>query len=155
MVVLDFKSVGERANAKKFQPEPNQVPLGIKTPLRLGTKNDGIFSMHFNVGDLIQDNYRNLLLTNHGERLGRYDFGANLQELSMELGQENFDAQAISRISIATSKYMPFIEPRTFESTLKPNKNSNVDRVDILITYDVPRLEITKKMIQVSIFAGG
>jgi phage baseplate assembly protein W len=155
MVIRDFKSVGEKSSANKFKAKQNEIPIGIKTPLRYGSANDGIFSMHFDVASQIQDNLRNLLLTNHGERLGQYNFGANLRELSLELSQEAFDFEAITRVRTAISKFMPVIEPRTFESNLFIGMENSTDRVDIKITYDVPRLEITGKVMQVTIFAGG
>lgn len=155
MAVIEFKSVGERFDAKKFVPETNEIPIGIKTPLRFGTKNDGIFAMHFDAADQIRDNFRNLLLTNHGERLGLYNFGANLRSLSFELGQDTFDVQAITNIQTAINRFMSFIEPRTFESKLLPSGNANVDRVDISIVYDVPRLGISNQKIIVTISVGG
>lgn len=155
MTVIDFKSVGDRASAQKFQPSVNETPLGIKTPLRYGSQNDGIFAMHFNIADQVQDNFRNLLLTNHGERLGLYDFGANLRQLSLEHGHESFDTEAILRIKTAIDKYMPFINPRTFESKSLPSKSGMAERVNITITYDIDRLGIIGKEIMVSIFVRG
>lgn len=155
MAVIDFKSVGDRADALKFQPVVNEAPIGIKTPLRPGTQNDGIFAMHFDIEDQIQDNLRNLLLTNHGERLGLYDFGSNLKSLSFEHGQDAFDAEAVVLIKAAIDKYMPFLSPRTFESNPLAGKNGLIERVNITITYDVPRLGIIGKKIMVSIFVRG
>jgi len=155
VAVIDFKSVGERSSASKFQPIANETPIGIKTPLRFGNKNDGIFAMHFNIADQIQDNFRNLLLTNHGDRLGRYDFGANIKELCFEHNHDTFDAEAILRIRDAVNKYMPFIEPATFESKPTAGLNGIIERVDITITYDVPRLKIVGKEIVVTIFVRG
>lgn len=155
MVVIDFKSVGELSSAKKFQPVENEVPIGIKTPLRLGTRNDGIFAMHFSVADQIHDNFKNLILTNHGERVGSYDFGANLSELSFEHGQETFDTEAITRIRTATNKYMPFMELKTFESRFGRDGVNGERRVIIEIVYGVPRLGISNKRVQVKIIVGG
>lgn len=155
MVVIDFKSVGEKSSANKFQPVENQSPIGIKTPMRLGTQNDGIFAMHFNIADQIQDNFRNLLLTNHGERLGAYDFGANLRPLSFEHGQDQFDSEATVRIRTAVDKWMPFINLRTFESKALPSKNGIIERVNITIVYDVARLGVIGKEMLVSIFVRG
>lgn len=155
MGVIDFKSVGERAASKRFQTEQNTIPIGIKTPLQFGTQSDGIFSMHFNIADQIQDNFRNLLLTNHGERLGLFDFGANLRELTMEHGSDAFDGEAIVRIKRAIDKYMPFISPRIFESKIQPSRSGHAEQVDIKIVYDVPRLGIVGKEILVSLFVRG
>ena len=72
-MAITFKSVGELSTDRKFTTTPVQNPIGIKTPLSLGQDADGIFSMHFKLEDQIQDNFRNLLLTNNGERLGLFD----------------------------------------------------------------------------------
>lgn len=156
MTVIEFKSVGEAATLAKFQPVINEIPIGIKTPFRLGIDNDGIFAMHLRLSDQIQDNFRNLLLTNHGERVGRYDFGANLSELSYELGKAEFDSEAIRRIRTAISKFMPFLDPRTFESEiLGEDVRNGVGQAKMRIVYDVPRLGITAKSIEIVIFVGG
>ena len=39
-------------------------------------------------------NFRNMLMTNHGERLGRFDYGANLLPLAFELATEDGDEEA-------------------------------------------------------------
>lgn len=156
MAAIDFKSVGERADAPRFRSVTNETPIGIKTPLRFGFQNDGIFAMHFRLSDQIHDNFKNLLLSNHGDRLGLYDFGANLRELTLEYGKDSFDVDAIVRIRTAVAKYMPFLEPRTFESFVDPRETSNaIAKVRIRISYDVPRLGITGKAIEVELYVGG
>lgn len=155
MAAVDFNSVGDRASSKKLQPVPNTVPIGIKTPLRFGVGSDGLFAMNFNIADQVQDNLRNLLLTNHGERLGLFDFGADLNELSMERGQDEFDAEAITRIRTAINAYMPFVIPRTLESQQVAGASGIVGLVNITMTYDVPRLGIMGRVIQVSIYTRG
>ena len=154
-MVIEFKSVGEPTTARRLQPVVNEIPIGIKTPLRLGDQNDGIFSMHFNLAKQIHDNFRNLLLTNHGERLGQFNFGANLRELSLELGRDDFDSEAVIRIRGAINSFMPFIEPKTFESSVITDDLTSIGKVLIKITYDVPRLNIANKGIGVIIFVGG
>ena len=42
--------------------------------------------MHMSMADQVSDNFRNMIMTNHGERLCLYDFGADLDELIHELG---------------------------------------------------------------------
>lgn len=155
MATIDFKSVGEKSSSKKFASVENTQPIGIKTPLRYGTQNDGIFAMHYNASDQIQDNLKNLLLTNHGERLGLYDFGANLRELSLEHGRDAFDTEAVTRIKAAVDKYMPFINLRTFESNPTAGLSGMVERVDIKIVYDVLRLGIIEKEIVTTIYVRG
>lgn len=155
MAILDFKSAGESSSLQKFKVVENTEPIGFITPLRFGTQNDGLFGMHFDIGNQIQDNFRNLLLTNHGERLGMFNFGANLRELTMEHGREAFDSEAITRIRDAINRHMPFINPRTFESKQIPGQGGTVERVDIKIVYDVPRLGIVGKEIMITLYVRG
>lgn len=150
-----FKSVGELSTDRKFQTSPNEIPIGIKTPLSLGQKSDGIFSMHFTLSDQIQDNFRNLLLTNHGERLGFYDFGANLRSLAFELAPDQFETEAMRRIKSAVSKYMPYLVLQTFEHSIDHNQNENVAKIRLRIVYDIPRLNVQSKGIELSFFVGG
>lgn len=151
MAVYSFKSAGRTlATQIAEEVEETQIPIGIKTPLRLGLKGEGIFATHDDLEEQIQDNLRNLLLTNWGERLGLYDFGANLRELTTEAAsQDAFDEEAITRIRAAVSKYMPYVEPQTFESVFDHEKNKATGIVRIKISYNVPLLNITDKAIEV------
>ena len=125
MSSISFKSVGDRATDSKFNREIDPLPIGFKTPLRLGTNRSGIFDMHFKIEDQIQDNLKNLLMTNHGERLGLFDFGANLRDLTAErTAKEDFDSEAMLRIKESVAKYMPFVELDSFESSF--NKGMEV-----------------------------
>ncbi len=75
-----FKSSGFRTDDRRFsKPLPTiKQPIGIKTPLESG---DDIFKMHTNPIRQLTDNLRNLIMTNHGERLGIFDCGANLNSV--------------------------------------------------------------------------
>jgi len=152
-----FKSVGDTLSDKKYNRELDTPPVGIKTPLRRGYGRSGIFDMHFNIRDQISDNLKNLLLTNHGERLGLYDFGANLRPLTTELhSQEDFDGEAMSRIRDAVSKYMPFINLDSFESSFKqPPDSESVAQITIRILYSVPQLQVDNAGIEVILYCIG
>lgn len=156
MAEISFKSVGELATDRKFQPKVNELPIGIKTPMQLGQKNDGIFAMHFNIADQIQDNLRNLILTNWGDRLAFYDFGANLNELTLELQSDVFDAEVMTRIKTAVAKWMPYVELQTFDKTNEGRINgSNVAEIRLRIRYAVAKLGITNKAIELTFFLAG
>ena len=111
-----FQSVGELdtdIKANESAAEAENLPIGIKTPLQFGT-DAGLLQMHKTYPDALADNFRNMIMTNHGERLGHYDFGANLAELVFEIGSEDGDIKAMQRIARATKKYMPFINLQKF-----------------------------------------
>ena len=151
-----FKSVGmtnvEVADQRALTGR--DLPIGIKTPVRFAPS-DGLFAMHSDVLANIKDNFKNLLLTNHGERVGLYDFGANIRPLIFDLGKANFDAIAIQRINKAISKYMPFIDPLTFETIDRGMVEQDLATVAIRITYNVPKLNVTEQGIEIILQAGG
>lgn len=152
-----FKSVGQLQEevAEQTALVKNSKPLiGIKTPIQF-TDSGGIFQMHTNLLKTIKDNFKNLLLTNHGERVGLYDFGADLLPLTFDLGTEEFDAKAIKNISTAVKKYMPFIEPSTFEPFTDNFDNRKVAKVGFRITYTVPLITAKEQQIDVILYVGG
>ncbi len=159
--VYDFKSVGEKLEQYKQARRLTTVdmtrqPIGIKTPVELSYGEAGLLAMHYELGDQIKDNFRNMLLTNHGERLGHYDFGANLTELAFELGNENFDTEAMMRIKDTVEKYMPFVILENFEPFRRMMETSNdLAVVGMRVTYSVPAARLTAQQIEVIIYAAG
>lgn len=102
----------------------------------------------------MHDNFRNLVLTNWGERLGLYDFGANLRPLTTELvSSDDFDAQAIERIAGAVQRWMPFITLETFESKIDRLNNRNTAVIKITIIYNIPSLSVFQKALEVTLYA--
>ena len=154
--VYSFKSVG-MTNVETTEQKTitgRTPPIGIKTPIRFASS-DGLFAMHTSALENIKDNFKNLLLTNHGERLGLHDFGANLRPLIFDLGKADFDATAIRQINKALSKYMPFIEPLTFETINDGMVEANQASVRVRITYNIPRLNVQEQGVEIIIQAGG
>ena len=153
-----FRSVGESLEEynTRAQVDATALPIGLKTPLQFSRDNSGLFQMHHTLLHQIKDNLRNLVLTNHGERLGFYDFGADLKNLTFELGAEDADAEAIRRIGVAVAKYMPFIDLKTFEPSSVSNPDTpGMARVNIKITYDVPRIGASNQGLDVVLYYGG
>lgn len=153
MGTFSFKSSGKTQEQQLVEAiNKTVVPIGIKTPLQLGDQ-DGIFAMHTSLVDQIHDNLRNLLLTNWGEHLGIYDFGANLRPLVTEFTtQDDFDAQAIERISQAVSRWMPFVSLEDFLSEIDRTENKNTGVIRITVTYTVPALKTGKRALQVTLY---
>jgi phage baseplate assembly protein W len=159
MAAIDFKSVGEKTQTIiSSSVEVQPTPIGIKTPLRFGNLNGGIFGMYTELRSTINDNLKNLLLTNHGERLVFQDFGANLAPLTLdssEFDKDGFDAEAAMRIKAAVSKYMPFIALETFESRVDHHDNKAGSKIKLRINYAIPRLNVTDQAQEVTLFLGG
>lgn len=157
MAAISFKNVGEKLDEyQSRQTDISPTPIGIATPLRLSTIQQDIFEMHYNLQDQIEDNLRNLVLTNHGERLGLYDFGANLQPILFSLTGASFETECMRRIKAAAKKYLPFIDLETFE-IMTDNRGTSKSLATIAITlaYGIPALGITGKKMSVLLTAGG
>ena len=156
MATYSFKSVGEKAESRKFKSQAEQAPLGVMTPLRFSSGKSGLFEMHYNIQNQIRDNLKNLLLTNKGERLGNFNFGADLHDLAAEkLSKEEFDLEALFRIKNAVSTYMPFIELKEMTSDTKPTGDSSTVIHALNVKYDVPDIKVLDDVVIVNIYCVG
>lgn len=154
MAFLSFRDVG---NLSSYNEAPvstgnNLLPIGFKTPLET---DDGssIFKMHYNLNEQITDNLRNLILTNHGERLAFYDFGANIRPLLTEFANKDaFDGEAMTRIKKAVSKYMPFVELIGYESKIDREENVYTGLINILIIYKSQLANIGETGLEITLY---
>lgn len=153
MATYSFKSVGKTQTQLEDESTARTViPYGIKTPMQLGTK-EGLFAMNYSLEDQFADNLRNLLLTNWGERVGLYQFGANLKPLTTEfVSQDDFDSEAIVRIKDAVEKWMPFIDLEDFSSDVDRMENKNTGIIKVNITYNIPLINVTRKGLQIVLY---
>jgi len=156
-----FKSSGIRSDDRKFVAKQSSVsrPFGIKTPLEVG---DDIFKMHVNPVRQIADNFRNLVMTNHGERIGIHDYGANLNAITFEYSNSpNFKEIVSSSIINATSKFIPSVTISNVEIIKNDVNEKNelnklgLTKVTIKIEYYIPQLSSPKLGIEVDIIVGG
>ena len=155
--VYSFKSVGEEpwAQRERTAQQIKRPPIGIKTPLELSDGDDSFLKMHSDIEDVITDNLKNLILTNRGERLFDYNFGADLKELTFELGNEETDEEAIRRIQRACARYMPYISLNTFEPIKLGAIDESVARIGIRITYTVPSANTRERAVEVILYTVG
>ena len=153
--MYSFKSIGELhvELAERNKKHVKKPPIGIKTPLEFGG-DSGIFKMHTDLGKQIADNLRNLILTNHGERLGNYYFGANLMPLAFRLGETQFDEQAMLQIKDACRKFLPFVQLEGFAPSVETRDTKEVSKIDVLITYRVPRVNSDLRALRVRLYTG-
>lgn len=153
MASYSFKSVGKTQEVIEQETlASSPIPFGIKTPVQLGSV-EGIFAMNYNLADQFSDNLKNLLLTNWGERLGLYNFGANLRPLTTEfVSQDNFDNEAIVRIRDAVGKWMPFIDLESFSSQVDRTESNNTAKINVNITYNIPALNVSGRGLQITLY---
>lgn len=153
MATYSFKSVGRTSTTQANEtPDQSLIPIGIKTPLRPGTT-EGIWAMNFDLADQVHDNLRNLILTNWGERLGNFDFGANLKELTTELVSiDDFEGEAIVRIKDAVGRWMPYVVLQNFVGKTQHEGNQKIGIINFQVTYDIPVLQVQQRALDISLY---
>jgi phage baseplate assembly protein W len=156
-VARDFKSVGVRQadNQQDRTAATMPTPVGIETPLSMGESGEGLLKMHFSLANQIADNLRNLVMTNHGERVGIYDFGANLRPLTMELAQPVWEEEAMIRIKTAVARFMPFVELKTFEAAPQDPTSAGLGRIAIRMTYTVQGVQERERALEIIMSVAG
>ena len=156
-----FKSSGVRKTDHQFTKKgpSSERPIGLKTPLELG---DDLFKMHTSPIRQLSDNFRNLIMTNQGERLGMFNFGANLNSTVFEYSNSpNFEQILAESITSVTQKYIPSITIVDIQSVFvdKIEKNDanrvGLAKVRIRIEYVIPKFRSPKLALEVDLNIGG
>ncbi len=162
MAEISFKSVGLSKDSEYLKQNSfiEPLPIGIVTPIRIGKGRSDLFEMHFDPIAQIGDNLRNLILTNHGERLGRYNYGANLRPLLTELtSKEDWDAEAMRKIVFAVKSSMPEVELDTFNSEFHQvetvSESSGMAQIKMTIKYAIPKFRKMDLAIEVTMLVAG
>lgn len=136
-----ISEINEIGIYKSRSIEMPETPIGIKTPLEKGkhSKGETLFKMHFDISNQIEDNLKNLIMTQKGERLGFPDYGTNLRQIysNNTLSQEEVANIASNEINSVVSKYMPSISLTEFYSSRVSDSNqkenaSNIAGLDMM-----------------------
>lgn len=149
---INIEKVKSNSEKKSLQTTPTQK-VGIKSPLELG--NGDLFKMHTDLLEQITDNLKNLILTNYGERLGLYDFGANLRDVLTEYNsdiQDNYDDIVTDRISSAVEKWMPYVNIGELSITPEKNTINGLAVLAIKLTFTVNGISSNNKELKVRLF---
>ena len=156
-----FKSSGVRKTDHRFTKTApsSERPIGIKTPLESG---DDIFKMHTSPIRQLSDNFRNLIMTNQGERLGMFDFGANLNSIVFEYSNSpNFEQIVSDAIVAVTQKFIPSISITDISSVFIDEAEKNdankvgLAKIRLRIEYMIPKFKSPKLAIEVDLNIGG
>jgi len=152
MATINFKSVGVTSQTQQSQQTTAApLPIGIKTPMSLAK--DSLLEMHYDASDQIADNLKNLLLTNWGERVGHYFFGANLRPLTAEfVNLDNFDSEAVVRIKDAVLRWMPFVDLMDFVSETNRTENKSTGIINVTISYNIQQLNVFGRKLQIVLY---
>lgn len=154
MVSSDFKF---KSSGKKLQQvtqaqkdaAQNLPFVGVKMPLSLGT--ESFLAMNRTSRDQVADNLKNLLMTNHGERLGLYSYGCNLRELLAEsnISDDEFQRIAAERIFENVGKWMSFVQLIGF-SWANTTQSGPYLLKKLVLSYSALDLGIQEDLIEVN-----
>ncbi len=89
-------------------------------------------------GDLIRQNFKNLMLTIPGERMMDSDFGVGIQRFLFESSLSVSSSEITSAVSRKLNKYMPFVNLQNV--LVEPGEEG--DSLVVRIFYSVPSLAI-------------
>jgi phage baseplate assembly protein W len=111
--------------------------INIALPLKKSSR--GAFEVNESTVDAVADDLKNLISTNHFERVIHGDFGANLRPIIFNQGPDVVD-QISDAIHAAVERWMPFVnllEVLVTTSTENPSLHPN--EVNIRIKFSVGR----------------
>lgn len=134
-----FKSVGEVTQPLE-QIEDGATsffPIGIKFPVQAAAEVGSTFEMTTDLKLNVRQNFKAWIKTNWGERLGEYNFGANLVQLLPELVQNNNQNAIRDSLASGISVYFPYIKLENFQ-VLSFEETPSFDIYSVRIIYSAP-----------------
>lgn len=128
------------------------IPYGVVTPLQLPNKTGETLKTTTDITEGVVDNFKNMLLTNYGERLGKPDFGANLSSMLTErVSQEEWNLQVANMIRTTTQKYMPFITITSVSASVVQTRNDSFSRTLVSVIFSIPAIGVQDKRVDITL----
>lgn len=128
------------------------TPFSVLTPLKFPNNVGDTFKVTTSVAEGVIENFKNMIMTNYGERLGKPDFGANLNSLLSErLSQEDWNSRLSNSIKNTTQKYMSYITVNSIASNELPSRNDGFSRVQVIIIYSILALGIENRRLDITL----
>jgi len=150
----EFRSSGLYFTSGSLLSEVEALAVGVRLPIEVGTERSDLFQMNYDAASQVGDNFKNLVNTDHNERLGSPSYGANLGPLISEYQElgDDFESAAMDRIQAAVTKWMPTVQLNTFTSKFVEDRDPGMLRLDISIGYSVtsPTVSFSGRKLNVS-----
>jgi len=151
--MISFKNSGIKSDSNIFKRKIIKKPAGIVTPLKMSDEENRVLSVTYSAEHQLKDNFRNLILTNKGDRLGRYDYGCDLRKLVSEINShDDFEQKVMENISLSTKKYMPMIELESFNSEYNNDSEDELKNIKITVIYNIPLMGLNNQKIDVTLY---
>lgn len=116
--------------------------ISVKLPL-IYDKKDGPFQLNKDIQDTVKQNFKNLVLTNKGERIMDPDFGIGISSFLFQ----NYTPQSSQEIkyiaTTQTQKYMPFLDIIDF---IVSDSSTDLNQFNIYIKYFIRSLNVLDEL---------
>ncbi len=139
----DGSDVGQ---SRSTDARNNKNPISISLPLAISER-FGAFDMRESLSAVIADQLKMILLTNKGERVGNYDFGANVRKILFESNVDEMEELLAQSIQENVSKYMPGIRLSDL-SVFTPEQVSDLQDHEVLfrLGFQAESLNLTSRV---------
>jgi phage baseplate assembly protein W len=116
--------------------------ISVSLPLEISST-DGPYRLNKNIGQVIKQNFKNLVLTSPGERIMIPEFGCGLRRFLFEgINGSTYDS-IVTTINEQVQEYMPFI---SLDIIKLLNQNDiptmRANEIRITIEYSVPGINL-------------
>lgn len=112
---------------------------GYGVVLPLSFSEEGPYGLNVYLADQIKQNFKNLVLTEPGERVMDIEFGVGLKRYLFEQNSSTTNSEIERRIVQQTNRYMPFISLQTIEIE---TDSDNLNYLGITIYYSISSLSV-------------
>lgn len=114
-----------------------------KLPLQRD-ENDSLYLMNRTSRDSIKQNFKNLLLTNPGEKIMDNNFGIGLRTYLFSQNTEQNRNTIEVRIKSQVNKYLKYIN---IDDIIIQTNENNENAISIMIKYSIPALKVEDEII--------
>tara|TARA_A100001201_G_C4079241_1_gene198389 strand:+ start:455 stop:889 length:435 start_codon:yes stop_codon:yes gene_type:complete len=124
------------------------ISIGLELPLRKSNGSRGWFETSDTTLNAVKNNVQSLLLTQKGERLMQPNLGLNLRKYLFEQMTPDTIIQIENDIVDAFQYWLPFVD---LQDLIVKESKSNINGIDISVTFNIKKDPRTTESIQVSI----
>jgi phage baseplate assembly protein W len=117
--------------------------LSVALPLQVSAT-DGPYRLNKNLGQVIRQNFKNMILTSPGERIMIPEFGVGLKRILFENFSSRTKERIVTQIQKQIDVYMPFIVlERISFLTNEDNNKLALNELRITIQYNAPSINFS------------
>lgn len=113
--------------------------VGLAPALPLRFSKEGPYDLLIELSDLVKQNFKNLVLTEQGERIMDVEFGVGLKKYLFENKTEAVKKEIIENTYKQVALYMPYLQLNNIEFE---NNEEEPNYLGISIYYSIPSLSI-------------